>query len=269
MIGAAPLSKRTGVPGWHSYAEEDFIVQFAQQVPEGGTIVHVGVEYGRCVTESAWAVRGKSINVWAVDVFPANHPAGNLLDIFTANIEEAGFDTIRMIPQNSTAAGQSWSHGPIDLLMIDAGHSYREVLDDINAWLPHVRDGGVILFHDYWKNKDSHPTHLDVKKAVDESFGEHVNMGPDSMVWVTVTHEIVATEDVSPTEDDLTIIPGIGDATAGKLALYGVLTIEDLAELAVDEEKMNEIAEADGRIRVADMMRWSFRAAQLLEEKNH
>lgn len=42
----------------------------------------------------------------------------------------------------------------IDLLFIDADHSYDSVLNDFNSFFPMVRDNGIILIHDsYPKNK--------------------------------------------------------------------------------------------------------------------
>jgi predicted O-methyltransferase YrrM len=38
---------------------------------------------------------------------------------------------------------------PIRLLLIDADHSYEGVQGDLEAWLPHVAPGGLIVFHDY------------------------------------------------------------------------------------------------------------------------
>ncbi len=37
----------------------------------------------------------------------------------------------------------------IDLLFIDGDHSYDSCRDDTETWLPKVKKGGVVLFHDY------------------------------------------------------------------------------------------------------------------------
>ncbi len=53
----------------------------------------------------------------------------------------------------------------IDFVYIDADHSYQEVMADLCAWFPKVREGGIIGGHDY-----SHPDLPGVKKAVDRFF---------------------------------------------------------------------------------------------------
>ncbi len=40
----------------------------------------------------------------------------------------------------------SWQ---VDLAFIDGGHQYDEVLADWNAIKPHLRDGSLVIFHDY------------------------------------------------------------------------------------------------------------------------
>jgi predicted O-methyltransferase YrrM len=37
---------------------------------------------------------------------------------------------------------------PLGLLFIDGDHSYEGVNADMQAWLPHLRPGGVAVFHD-------------------------------------------------------------------------------------------------------------------------
>ena len=67
----------------------------------------------------------------------------------------------------------------LDLVFIDAAHDYEHIAEDIKAWLPKVREGGILCGHDYL------PGEYDgVVKAVDETF-EKVDVEKDtvSAVW--------------------------------------------------------------------------------------
>jgi len=65
----------------------------------------------------------------------------------------------------------------LDLVYIDGNHSYRSVKDDIRAWLPIVRTGGILAGHDY------EPQYLGVIRAVDELL-EDVWFLPDTVWYV-------------------------------------------------------------------------------------
>ncbi len=55
---------------------------------------------------------------------------------------------IRAIRGTSVATASKFE-GIIDLLFIDGEHSYNGCRSDVEAWLPKVREGGVVVFHDY------------------------------------------------------------------------------------------------------------------------
>ena len=72
----------------------------------------------------------------------------------------------------------------VDLVFIDADHSYNSCLQDIKIWLPKVRFNGMICGHDY-----KHPRFPGVQKAVKEVFSDDFEGYSDhDYVWVkTVT----------------------------------------------------------------------------------
>jgi hypothetical protein len=77
-------------------------------------------------------------------------------------------DNIELIKSISWEASKLFEDNSIDLIFIDACHGYEEVKKDCMAYLPKVKLGGLILFHDH---NDLHP---DVKIAVQELEG-HTN----------------------------------------------------------------------------------------------
>ena len=65
----------------------------------------------------------------------------------------------------SVEAASRFEDNTLDFVFIDASHEYEDVKNDINAWLPKVKNGGILAGHDYYLGDDYFPG---VKKAVDE-----------------------------------------------------------------------------------------------------
>lgn len=87
-------------------------------------------------------------------------------------------DRIRKIKAYSIAAASHVDDGSLDLVFIDALHTYDAVQEDIRLWLPKVRRGGWIGGHDY-----HHPRFPGVTKAVDEAFPAIEEF--EDHVWLT------------------------------------------------------------------------------------
>lgn len=177
MIGTAPLSKYTGVPGWQEPQEEEALISLARQyVPfHDGVIVEIGGEYGRSAAEFAYACEGcENIRIVTVDLFPGNHHIagqhGGLLAVWRHNLIEAGiqnYTNVTLVPirGDSGEIGNSWNT-PIDCLFIDGDHTYEGVKRDIEAWTPHVKVGGVVIYHDVAKDGNAHYLHIEILRAV-------------------------------------------------------------------------------------------------------
>lgn len=69
----------------------------------------------------------------------------------------------------STEVAHGVPDGSLDMVFLDADHSYEGVRADIEAWLPKVRKGGWIGGHDYGNDEPAYDF-SGVKRAVDEAF---------------------------------------------------------------------------------------------------
>lgn len=49
----------------------------------------------------------------------------------------------------SLQAARIFDEGSLDLVFLDGDHSYQAVRDDIEAWAPKVRKGGILCGHDF------------------------------------------------------------------------------------------------------------------------
>lgn len=90
-----------------------------------------------------------------------------------------------VIRDDSVSGARAAADGALDLVYIDAEHTYEAVRDDISAWLPKVRPGGWIGGHDYMHPMDVRGL-WGVARAVDERFGDRVTTGVGHTWWVEV-----------------------------------------------------------------------------------
>jgi len=85
-----------------------------------------------------------------------------LYNKFLSNIEPVRH-IVNPIKMKSVDAAKLYEDSSLDLVFIDAGHSFDNVVADIEAWLPKVRPYGFIAGHDYeWDDE--------VKRAVHSIF---------------------------------------------------------------------------------------------------
>jgi hypothetical protein len=107
-----------------------------------GLGVEVGVQNGFNLKQicSQWKGFAYGVDIW---------PDHEIYENAKRNLEGYNFQLIRA---TSVIAAQSFKDESIDWVYIDAGHLFKEVESDYNAWFPKVRKGGIISFHDYGIN---------------------------------------------------------------------------------------------------------------------
>ena len=169
MEGNAPRSVITSVPGWETEAEQRYLVELAKTVPADGLIVEIGAEWGQ--SASLWSYtmmglpHGSSVDIVSIDTFQ-----GDMLGAHQRNLAEAGFNgRTKQIVGDSKLVGEGWG-SPIDLLFIDGDHSYAGAKSDIQLFTPHVKVGGLVVFHDVAQvtNLMPHHLHFEVTRALSE-----------------------------------------------------------------------------------------------------
>ena len=72
-----------------------------------------------------------------------------------------------IIRGTSLEAAKKFEEGSLDFVYLDAQHHYEAVKEDIEAWLPKIRSGGVISGDDY-ADFELDDNVFGVKRAVDE-----------------------------------------------------------------------------------------------------
>lgn len=130
-----------------------------QTLPDGATILEIGCQYGRSSAIAAHSSRDFAL--FFVDPYALPHER----------------EIRRQWKATMDSIGVPYTHYPwysnspfipridVDLLLIDADHTFDFVTNDCNRFLPWVKRGGYAVFHDYGRLDtnavqevvDSHP----------------------------------------------------------------------------------------------------------------
>jgi cephalosporin hydroxylase len=153
------------IQGWFTWPS--FYKDMVHKFPTGSSFIEVGSYKGQSLAYLIVEMinAGKIFNIIAVDSFAIED---GLFDIFNANLLPIK-DKFSVLYEDSTDASKEFENKSLDFVFIDANHLYECVLQDIKAWLPKIKDGGIIAGHDY---SGAYPG---VEQAVSEIFGDKVD----------------------------------------------------------------------------------------------
>jgi len=126
---------------------------------KGMSSVYLAVE----IVNSKKNIKFDCIDLWGTVPGEIYANEKSLYDTFIKNIEPVK-DIINPIISLSWEAASRYENNSLDFVWLDAGHEYKDIKKDINAWYPKVKIGGIIAGHDY-------TTASGVQTAV----GEHFN----------------------------------------------------------------------------------------------
>jgi len=148
--------------GWFHHGQL-ILALLAEHRPQ--TVVELGSWKGASAiamarTVRAWGGTVTCVDTWTPDAyhgglstdgatFADTAPTPATIAECAANVVTAGVAaSVRLIPATTADAAAHWQ-GPIDALYIDADHTYASVLADLEAWVPLVRSGGLVMGDDY------------------------------------------------------------------------------------------------------------------------
>jgi len=161
------------VPGWFDFQE--FYSRIIRET-NGGVLVEVGSWMGKSASYLAVEAfnSGKQFTLDCVDHFRGSSTNQNVSCKIakTGNIKGAcannlrpfwatatnnncltrSDNMLRLVPLDSVKAARLYPDQSIDFCFIDAGHSREEVCEDIDAWLPKIKPGGILAGHDLQGN---------------------------------------------------------------------------------------------------------------------
>lgn len=135
-----------------------------EDLPENSTIVDFGTGWGK--SAASLALSAPKSTVYTFDLGDVYCLQRNVEDHkeYAKKVHEyldkCGAGNVEFSINSSLSI--PWDK-PIDVLNIDSDHTYETAKKEINRWIPFVKPGGFVFFHDY-----EHPRYPGVRQAIDE-----------------------------------------------------------------------------------------------------
>jgi hypothetical protein len=155
---------------WFTYP--NFYSSMVNKFTDNSKFVEIGCWRGRsaCFLGVEILNSGKNISLDCVDTWKGSEEHldygilenDGLYKEFIHNIEPIK-NIINPIRMTSLEASSLYPDGSLDFVFLDASHKYEDIKEDMEAWYPKVKSGGIFSGHDY-------PTWPEVVKAVDRFF---------------------------------------------------------------------------------------------------
>lgn len=139
--------------------EQRLLAEIAALVPQNGTIVEIGTGEGGSALIFHTACGHKGVDIYSFDAAPSDEAYEHLKNT-----------SVRIVPKSSKEGADTWMQTvgkAIDFLFIDGNHAVLHVFEDFNSWVPFLKPGGKIIFHDYDPVERGGLVHLGVRICVD------------------------------------------------------------------------------------------------------
>ena len=143
---------------WFDY--QDVYSKILHMIKSPGKIVEVGSWKGKSAAYMAVEIHnsGKNISLDCVDTWLGSDETTHKNDIWVKNnqLYELFLDNtkslrniIKPVRKTSIEASCMYENESIDAVFLDACHKYSCVKEDIFAWFPKIKIGGILAGHDY------------------------------------------------------------------------------------------------------------------------
>jgi len=118
-------------PGAFSTLDMEVLVPDILRMNPGKIYLEVGVDKGKSLSVVKLVAK-EGVKIFGVDIKQIPEPVEGTTFFLGDSVEVA----------------KQWNHGKISVLFIDGDHTYNGCHRDIEAWLPHLKENGTVLFHD-------------------------------------------------------------------------------------------------------------------------
>lgn len=134
-------NKKYGIDRGQTTEDLTILLTYIDQLPPGSAYMETGTADGSTIL--ALALRRPDIQLYGCDTRYSSR--------FQKTKEELGITNITFFNEDSANLAKKWDK-PIDMLFIDTGeHLFPQIFYDFAGWIPWVKPGAPILWHDFEK----------------------------------------------------------------------------------------------------------------------
>jgi predicted O-methyltransferase YrrM len=173
------LKSYKDMKGFFDY--EDFYLFIVKNLANACSFVEVGSFEGKSASFLSDALfdKNKKAVLHTVDHFKHSD-----FETFCSNIK--GRSNICIHQTNSVEASFRFAESSLDFVFLDAGHEQKDLEEDINSWMPKLKNGGVLSGHDF-----GHPKYKEMTEYIKSRFQKNLELfGKNKNVWfVNVTEK--------------------------------------------------------------------------------
>lgn len=164
------------IPGWFDF--DKLYSMILTSMPISAKVVEVGAFAGKSTSYLATRIKsrnqaGQNLQLSVVDTWQPvcdkeqkmaiEQCDNDIYGIFCRNMINCYvYDMLNIIQSTSVEASKRFQDNSLYFVFIDANHSYNNVVEDIQSWLPKIMPNGIIAGHDY--------DFEEVKNAVQDTF---------------------------------------------------------------------------------------------------
>lgn len=148
-----------GVEGFLTEGDIGYLWAAVDRLPPDGNIAEIGSFVGLSTTILARHIRRthKEYTIHSVDTFKGSPEhqdmeivrKGLVFQAFMSNIDRLNFsDMVEPLCGESVGISTRFSDNFFDMIFIDGDHSFKACYQDLSAWYPKLKEGGIFIGHD-------------------------------------------------------------------------------------------------------------------------
>jgi predicted O-methyltransferase YrrM len=138
------------IPTHLTIEEREFLFDKAQSPASGSIIAEIGSYLGASACFLAAGGGSRLSKLYCIDTWENDAMSEGPWDTFDRFQKNTAMFNHVLVPFRGNSVEMAKRlNGPVDLLFVDADHSYDAVARDLQAYLPKLKTGGLLILHDY------------------------------------------------------------------------------------------------------------------------